>query len=317
MILEVQHETKLVYSELVSEWVAEVRMEPASDPSQTCHSFHLALSQPAPQFRYRDGFGNRVHHFNLLAPNLEVRVLAASIVETQSNEVDLLASTAVYPLCLDSAELGLLDFLSFRGPVRQTPKLEPLLDVLRPTPGTNLGAVVIGVHDYIVEHFEYAREVTNATSPIDDVLEHGKGVCQDFAHLMIAVLRSFGIPARYVSGYIHRENKESQSHAWCEAWLPDLGWVGCDPTNNCVVTDHFIKVAVGRDFTDVSPNKGVYRGRGDETILARVETRALDRLPSLSWQEQLPPLCVPLTAIRTRLQGPLTAEEEVQQQQQQ
>ena len=98
--------------------------------------------------------------------------------------------------------------------------------------------------------------MTLASSPVDDVLEQGKGVCQDFTHLMIAVLRSFGVPARYVSGYVHRPNKESQSHAWCEVWLPDLGWVGIDPTNDCPVTEHFIKVAVGRDFTDVPPNKG-------------------------------------------------------------
>ena len=129
---------------------------------------------------------------------------------------------------------------------------------------------------YIHEHFEYAKAVTQASSPIDDVLATGKGVCQDFAHLMIGVLRSFGVPARYVSGYIHRPSKERQSHAWCEAWLPDLGWVGIDPTNDRLVDDHFVKVAVGRDFTDVPPNKGVYRGTGDETIFVRVETRQLE-----------------------------------------
>jgi transglutaminase-like putative cysteine protease len=134
---------------------------------------------------------------------------------------------------------------------------------------------------------------------VDDILEQGKGVCQDFTHLMIAVLRSFGVPTRYVSGYIHRANRDSQSHAWCEAWLPGLGWVGVDPTNDCLVAEHFIKVAVGRDFTDVPPNKGVYRGRAQEQIEVRVETRELVSLPSFSWQEQLPPLNVPLMAIRT------------------
>jgi transglutaminase-like putative cysteine protease len=129
---------------------------------------------------------------------------------------------------------------------------------------------------------------------VDDVLEQGKGVCQDFTHLMIAVLRSFGVPARYVSGYLHRPNKDSQSHSWCEVWLPELGWVGIDPTNNCQVGDAFIKVAVGRDFADVPPNKGIYRGQAQEEITVRVESRQLDVLPSLSWQEQLPPLNVPL-----------------------
>ena len=128
----------------------------------------------------------------------------------------------------------------------------------------------------MASHFKYARDVTLVSSPIDDVLEKGKGVCQDFAHLMLALLRSFEVPARYVSGYIHRANKESQSHAWCEVpGCRDLGWVGIDPTNDRQVDEHFVKVAIGRDFTDVPPNKGVYRGRAQEQIEVRVETREL------------------------------------------
>jgi transglutaminase-like putative cysteine protease len=132
---------------------------------------------------------------------------------------------------------------------------------------------------------------------------------------MIAILRSFGLPARYISGYLHRPNKESQSHAWCEVWLPDLGWIGIDPTNDLVVNDHFIKVATGRDFTDVPPNKGVYRGQAQETICVRVETRALDHLPSLAWRDELPPLQVPLTAIVSRNLRQAPHEEELSQQQ--
>jgi transglutaminase-like putative cysteine protease len=223
-------------------------------------------------------------------------------------------SVAVYPIAQEAANLEVLDFLGYRGPVRNSPRLTPLLDALRPQEGMRLGEFVAGVSGYIHRHFQYARDVTLANSPIEDVLEQGSGVCQDFTHLMIAILRSFGIPARYVSGYIHRANKESQSHAWCEVWLPDLGWLGVDPTNNCVVHEHFVKVAVGRDFTDVPPNKGVYRGRGQESISVRVETRELERLPSLSWQEQLPPLNVPLTAITSRRQWQTQLEEESQQQ---
>jgi transglutaminase-like putative cysteine protease len=297
MILEVQHETRLEYSEPVTESVTEVRMEPGSDADQSCRSFHLLISPPTQLFRYQDGFGNRVHHFNVLARHREVRILAASLVETHPRTQDLLATTATYPLDRQSVDLGAIDYLKFRGPVRSIPQLTPLLEALRPQTGMLLAQVILQVADYIHTHFEYARAVTLSTSPIDHVLEEGKGVCQDFTHLMIALLRSFGIPARYVSGYVHRPNKESQSHAWCEAWLPDVGWSGIDPTNHVVVNDHFIKVASGRDFTDIPPNKGVYRGQAQETISVRVETRALDRLPSLAWQDELPPLQVPLTAI--------------------
>jgi len=105
------------------------------------------------------------------------------------------------------------------------------------------------------------------------------------------------VPARYVSGYIHRENNDSQSHAWCEVWLPDVGWTGFDPTNGCPVNERFVKTAIGRDFTDVPPNKGTYRGGGTERIVVRVATRTLDRLPSISWHEQLAPLDVPSHAV--------------------
>jgi transglutaminase-like putative cysteine protease len=314
VILEVQHETRLAYSQAVAEWVAEFRLEPLSDADQTCQSFHLNCSQPTGVFHYYDGFGNRVHHFNLRAPQLEICVLAATLVETHPVARDVGASAATYPTNADGAVLDTLDFLRFGGPVRQTPRLEPVLKALRPSAGLPLGRLLLNVTAYIQGHFEYARAVTSVSSPVDDVLQHGKGVCQDFAHLMIAVLRSFGVPARYVSGYIHRPNKESQSHAWCEAWLPDMGWVGLDPTNNCPVNDHFIKVAIGRDFTDVPPNKGIYRGTCEETISVRVETRALERLPPSSWQEQLPPLQVPLTAIRKTLHTEPTSAEEAQQQ---
>ncbi len=317
MILEIQHETKFEYSEPASEAMTEVRMEPASDTEQSLHSFHLAVTPQSEVFRYQDGLGNRVHHFSLLSPHEMARILAASIVETQRTPRDLGKSQALYPI--PSAELGLdtYGFLQFGGSVQPTPRLAPVVQTLRPKTGSMVSRLVLAVADHIQSHFEYARDVTLASSPVDEVLEKGKGVCQDFAHLMIAVLRSFEVPARYVSGYIHRPNKESQSHAWCEAWIPDLGWVGVDPTNNRVVDERFVKVATGRDFTDVPPNKGVRRTRGEESIFVRVETRELERLPSLSWQEQLPPLNVPLTAIVPRRGSLPRTEEEAEQQQQQ
>jgi transglutaminase-like putative cysteine protease len=314
MILEIQHETRFEYSDPVKEATVEVRMEPASDDGQSCHSFHLHVRPDAEVFRYQDGFGNRVHHFNLLAAHDTVHILAAAVVETHPPPTDLRSSRAHYPPDLTGAGVDVLDYLPMRGPIRPTPRLAPLLDALRPRPKMPLAELVAGVARYIYEHFEYAKYVTLANSPVDDLLEHGKGVCQDFTHLMIAVLRSFGVPARYVSGYVHRPNKESQSHAWCEVWLPDLGWVGVDPTNDCLAGEHFAKVAVGRDFSDVPPNKGIYRGRAQELIFVRVETRTLDRLPSLSWQEQLPPLSVPLAAIVTPPRPVVQEDEESQQQ---
>jgi transglutaminase-like putative cysteine protease len=298
----------------VTEAVAEVRLEPVSNEDQSCRSFHLSVSQPTTVYRYSDGFGNRVHHFNLLGAHREVRILSASVVETHALDKDLDACRATYPLDLGAIGLEVLDFLQFRGPVRPAPLLSPVVDALRPRSGLPLAQLILETSHYIHSHYEYARYVTLATSPIDDVLAHKKGVCQDFTHLMIALLRSLGVPARYVSGYIHRENAESQSHAWCEVWIPGVGWCGVDPTNDRTVDGRFVKVAVGRDFTDVPPNKGVYRGLAEQSIAVRVETRALDRLPSLSWQEQLPPLNTPLTAIRGPQRWQTRPDEEAPQQ---
>lgn len=297
MILEVQHETTMDYSEPVGEWRCELRMEPVSDALQRCHSFRINVSQPATVASYVDGFRNRVHHFNLLRPNLSVRILAASIVETEDSAVGPMASQVELPLEPERLPLETLDCLALRGPVRDSPLLAPHLAALAPHRRMRAGMWVCQVAEYIRGTFAYAKDVTDATSPIDHLLERGKGVCQDFTHLLIAILRSFGLPARYVSGYIHRPNKESQSHAWCEVWLPDIGWTGFDPTNGCPAGSHFVKTAVGRDFTDVPPNKGTYRGSGVERISVRVATRTLDRLPSLSWHDHLPPLDVPVHAV--------------------
>jgi transglutaminase-like putative cysteine protease len=316
MILQIQHETRIEYAAVVTEEFAEVRMEPASDGDQSCRSFHLRLSPAAELFRYQDGFKNRVHHFNVLAPHTHVSVVAASVVETHPGRISPLETPAIFPLENGALPLDAVPYLGFRGPVRPTPLLEPILNALRPSPGSNLGELVGNTSRFIKERFIYAQDVTHASSPIDDVLREGKGVCQDFAHLMIGVLRMFGVPARYVSGYIHRPGHESHSHAWVESWLPSVGWIGIDPTNDCPIDEHFVKVAIGRDFTDVPPNKGVSRGSADQTISVRVETRTLERLPPLTWQEQLPALQVPLRAILPFRRSAASSIAEMEQQQQ-
>jgi transglutaminase-like putative cysteine protease len=315
VILEIQHETRLRYTHPVTEWLAEFRAEPLSDEGQSCQSFHLNVSQPTVVHKFRDGFGNNVHHFNLLAPNLEVVALAASVVQTHPRQNLNLHSELVWPLDPAALPLEVHDYLSYGGPVRPAPKLQPILDLLHPRPGQRVIDIAMYVSRYIKTTFEYATAVTNASSPIDEVLDLGKGVCQDFAHLLIAVMRSFGLPTRYVSGYLHRPGKASQSHAWAEVWLGAAGWFGIDPTNDVAIDEHFVKAAVGRNFTDVPPNKGVYRGFGDEQIFARVETRELPRLPTLSWREQLPPLNVPLTMVLANAHRDTGGEEPEQQQQ--
>ena len=124
--------------------------------------------------------------------------------------------------------------------------------------------------DYIFEHFKYIRGITNIETTIDEILQQRAGVCQDFAHLLLQILRTMRIPSRYVSGYIcpHRSGLrgEGATHAWVEAWIPQSGWTGIDPTNNIWVTNTHIKLAIGRDFTDCTPVKGTFRGPANQNL---------------------------------------------------
>jgi transglutaminase-like putative cysteine protease len=133
----------------------------------------------------------------------------------------------------------------------------------------------------IHDAFDYDQEATEVDSPIDHALEARKGVCQDFTHVMLSIARSWGIPARYVSGYLYRE-KESidrsvpdASHAWLECFLPSLGWIGFDPTNNLIAGERHIRVAIGHDYADVPPTKGVYKGvaQGELAVAVKVTPR--------------------------------------------
>ena len=177
---------------------------------------------------------------------------------------------------------------------------------MKPRAGTPVGRSRVAVSAVtFADHFEYAPYMTLASSPIDDVLEQGKGVCQDFTHLMIAVLRSFG--CRRATSAATSIGPTRSRRATLGARSGCRSWDGSASTRPMIALshEHFVKVAVGRDFTDVPPNKGTYRGEALERIFVRVETRTLESLPSRAWQEQLPPLQAPLTAIvpRKRLPG--------------
>jgi transglutaminase-like putative cysteine protease len=144
-------------------------------------------------------------------------------------------------------------------------------------------------------------------------------VCQDFTHLLIGLARVLGIPARYVSGFVHRENDairgHAQTHAWCEMFFPSKGWIGFDPTNNCLVGRPFIKIAHGRDFRDVTPNKGVFRGAAREKISVEVNVEEMANIPPALAAERFEP--IPMEVYAHRREEHLEAVTQQQEQQQQ
>jgi transglutaminase-like putative cysteine protease len=279
MLLRVQHETKLSYSEPVSETVFDVRMAPPSDEDQTNLGYRLRIVPSAPVTIYRDGFGNRVDLFNIITPYSELIIRATSIVRTHrgpapESRLDGVEWEGTPPehLALES-----LEYLQPSPLVELSPELEQFLAGLARPEGPLTGVidqVITAVNTALI----YERKVTTARTQVGEALRLGRGVCQDFAHLFLAACRGIGLPARYVSGYVHQPG-EVATHAWCQVWTGKSGWLDIDPTRGSFAGDDYIKIAVGRDYSDVPPNRGVWKGAAEETISVSVKVEPIDRVP--------------------------------------
>jgi transglutaminase-like putative cysteine protease len=268
MYYSILHKTRFRYSAAVSESITEVRMQPRSEGSQRCLSFRLATSPAARVHSYTDSYGNIVHHFDIPAPHRQTTITAEAIV--------ILTEPAPVPAALGPeawAELDALaaagdhwDYLAPSSFARPTPLLHVLAREVRARRRDDPLTLLRDLNARLSDVFEYDPAHTEVDSPIDHALEARRGVCQDYAHVMIALVRNLGIPCRYVSGYLfHRVEDQDRSaqdatHAWVEALLPGLGWVGFDPTNNLIAGERHIRTAVGRDYADVPPTRGVYKG---------------------------------------------------------
>ncbi len=270
MKLEVMHETRYRYAGPIAETVMEVRLRPIDGNGQRCLEFDLDVSAGIQPRSYRDGFGNNVHYFNLVRPHTRLSVTSRSVVETGLDEDTELGENLVQ------------DFLRFRSPVRDVAGVRELAGrhhIIDPGSGASVEHALDELTRSISREFAYDRAVTNVYSAVDDVLALRAGVCQDFAHLFIAVVRAMGVAARYVSGYIHDPRGRGvmgASHAWAEAWVPDRGWIGYDATHPVRVTERHVRVAVGRDYSDAAPTRGVYVGSATGTMDVRVRTRQLE-----------------------------------------
>ena len=264
----VRHITRFVYEQPVTESVMEVRMQPRSDGIQRCLHFGLTATPSARVMMYNDHDGNVVHHFNIPAKHSRLTVTATSLVECET--------APQVPFRLGPGAWTALDAITASG--EHWEWLAPstfargnqLLDAFRAEMGIDRGhcplVTLRRLMAQMYKHFEYSPKTTRVDSPIDEALTKRQGVCQDFSHIFIAVARSLGVPARYVSGYLfhrtdnHDRSADGATHAWAEVLMPDHGWVGFDPTNNLVAEDRHVRVAIGRDYADVPPTKGVYKG---------------------------------------------------------
>ena len=272
MRLEVTHLTRYRYSGPITETHMEVRLQPSEELGQRLETFDLELHPETRVRDYVDGFGNRVHYFDYLPQHDMVEVTSRSLVETGDGSGG--AGNGAEAERPD-------DFLLFRPPVVDAAGVRRLAERHRPRSLESAAEVEEALDALTVSisrDFEYRPLTTTVTTAVDEVLRLKTGVCQDFAHLFIAVSRGMGVPTRYVSGYVHAGGGRptvGASHAWAEAWLPGRGWVGYDATHPIRAGENHVRVAVGRDYRDAAPTRGVYVGVARGELEVRVEVKPL------------------------------------------
>ncbi len=296
MLLKITHETELNYTDPIVESVVEVRMFPRQESQQHRLSFELKLAPFSTVNSYFDWLGNTVHTFTVNQLHQKIQIFASSVVETERMTTMPESLPDTWPL-FDHGDYRMWDYLQFSGPVVDSPALAKICDELGVRPGLRIGEIGQRMIRLINMQFEYEQGVTTSASLVTEVLEHRKGVCQDFTHLFIALARHLKIPARYVSGLLHPDDSDlerfrgyTQTHAWAELYFPSHGWIGFDPTNSCIAGENFVKVGIGRDYRDVPPNKGLYRGTAKESITVNVRSDVLQSIPSDLFPEKISPL---------------------------
>jgi transglutaminase-like putative cysteine protease len=290
MIYRVRHRTTYRYEDPVSVSHHLVRLTPRNIPGQLCRESHISvLPRPAVTSTCDDYFGNVQTFFTLQEPHDSLTVEAISEVEVHALErPDFSLSppweTVAESLVSDNSNEG-LDACQFVFPSQRVAANRELATYARKafSAGRPLLESILDLTKIIHLDFQFDTKATEVTTPVQAFFEKRRGVCQDFAHLQIACMRSLGLPARYISGYLRTLPPPGKpplvgadaSHAWCSAWCPGAGWIDFDPTNNRVPGDGYITVAWGRDYSDVSPIHGVLLGGAKHTLNIGVDVMPL------------------------------------------
>lgn len=259
----------------------ELRMQPLTNENQTCTAFSLQLSPSARIFEFIDQFGNTVQHFDIPGKHKQLEITTKSFVEVNESKSlpDFLPIESWQKLDDEIKENDFWEYLLPSQFAKPTELLTNLQNEINLTREKDPLTILREINSFFKTNFEYAPEATEVDSPIDVAIKQRSGVCQDFSNIMIAMVRGLKIPCRYVSGYLfHRTADRSHiaqdaTHAWIEAYLPALGWIGFDPTNDLIVGDRHIAVAVGRDYNDVPPTRGVFKGGVESQLSVAVRVR--------------------------------------------
>ncbi len=269
MRLYIEHHTIFRYDHLVREQTGEARLQPRDDEGQRLVGARVALDPATPVSRISDRFGNTVHCYSVLPWHKRLTVTATSLVETSDS-----ARIVAAPL----SPLERHDYLS---PSRYVPQTWELAHFARShAHGEGDEARALSLMTAIFDTCEYVPGSTDISTTAEAVLSGRQGVCQDFAHLLLALCRAERIPARYVSGYLYDAAKPHDavlaSHAWAEVFVGSQGWLALDPTHNRPTNANYVRVAVGRDYADATPVRGFYKGMAAEKMEVQVFIRYVD-----------------------------------------
>lgn len=289
MIYHIRHVTRYDYSGTATLSHNEARMLPRELPWQRCLNSEISIS-PAPiRLRERiDFFGNRVVYFSTESVHRSLEVVVTSEVHTSARPAQDIFSTICWEDAVSDVaaalKTGNRDCIDARLFVLESPYIRHQLSLAQYaedsfTSGRDLREALMSLNERIYDEFTYDPDVTTTATPVLEVLATKRGVCQDFAHLMIACIRALGLPARYVSGYMETLPPPGQekllgadaTHAWIAAFIPGWGWLELDPTNGCLADERYIVLGWGRDYADVTPLKGVMTGGGEHELTVAVD----------------------------------------------
>ena len=275
--MRVVHATGYAYQAPVTASYNEARLTPRSDSRQNVIVNRVETAPATRSYRYVDYWGTAVTAFDLHAPHIELQVTSSSVVETEKAE----APAANVDWADLQSEKVLDRYHEVLTPTAYTPDSKRLARVARHlAKGHDPHHAVLAVVDWVRSELQYVPGTTGVHSSGLDALQEGQGVCQDFAHLSLILLRAMGIPSRYVSGYLHPkadaeigEAVQGESHAWFQAWTGS--WWHYDPTNDTEINEQYIGVGSGRSYADVTPLKGIYLGQGSSELDVVVEMTRL------------------------------------------
>lgn len=298
MRLQVSHLTKYVYREPVIDSVNEVRLTPKTEDCQTCCDHSIAIRPSVSLFPYTDYFGNTVHYFSVPFPHEELVIESRSIVQTSEASIEQTSCVPYGVECeileSESFQNQYAEYLMETAYTKATKELEEFArGIVHDGEAESVYELLGRISHAIYTTFTYDTNVTNVHTTVEETLQLKRGVCQDYAHLMIAVCRLFHIPCRYVSGYHYigelgskETNVQHFSHAWVEAYVPLIGWRGLDPTNNEKTNWRYIKIGHGRNYSDVVPVKGMYRGTSCQQLEVTVELKRVQEEHSDGLEEK-------------------------------